>query len=384
MMNYKHFTVWFMRISISLMICICAIICIIDPLAMFNIVNIKGFNHYKGIQNRYIDIWKPYDIKDKKPDIIFIGSSRVGNVIDTRMYKTNDVVYNAGFNSLTLKHMDAYLDMVYKIKKPKKIYIGLDFFQFDKGNFQKIDRNGFSNERIQKICSNDKTIWLYKLKENLGIDGRNIVKVIKNSSKNDDLTSEYISGYWNTRYNNSFNINKGGFYESINTYSNMYSRWKLSQEAIDCFKLIVKKAKRNNVEVIVYFNPVSIELINLMRIHKVNDDYERVKREVTSICGVVYDFNFVNKDIINKKYFMDSSHANRLYGNIIIRNLNNKKDSKNMLVLTRKNINSQLQKERKNFVEWKKKNSKYYASMEKKLKGNKKVKEGDFKEFIGF
>lgn len=384
-MNYKRFTAWFIGISISLMMCVCAALVIIDPLGMFNIVNIQGFNHYKGIQNRYIDVWKPYEIRDKKPDIIFIGSSRVGHVIDPRVYKADAVVYNAGFNGVSLKHLNQYINMIYSIKKPKKIYLGLDFFQFDEFSFS-MNKNkyGFSSERINNIVNKDDIIFFYKLKDTLGIDKKHLYTVLKNSRQKENISSEHINGYYNYDNNINMHINKKAYYMALSQYTKSYKKWTYSNDAMECFQQIVNDAKKNNVELVVYFNPISIELLSLMEINNVYDDLERVKRKVTSICGVAYDFNFVNKDITNKKYFVDASHANRLYGNIIIRDLKNKKDSTNMLVLTRKNINNQLKKERKNFVEWKKKNSKYYASMEKKLKGNKKVKIGDFKEFIGF
>lgn len=381
-MNYRSFVNWFTGISISLIIVISAALCIIDPLGIFNIVNIKGFNHYKKIQVSYMDVFKPYEIQEKKPDIIFIGSSRVCRSIDPIALHTGDVVYNAGFNTLTLKDMDTYLDMVYKIKKPKKVYIGLDFQQFDEAEL-KLHRTGFSLERVQNITTKDNIICLYKLKDTIGIGGENIISVIEDSNRNINEPASFFNGY-NYEYNKNLKINSRWFYSTFNIYNNIYSKWKYSKRAMAHFRNIVKKAKKNNVELIVYFNPVSIELMNLMRIYKIDDDLEKVKKEVTYVCGIVYDFNFVNKYVTNKKYFMDGSHCNRLYGDIIIKDLKNKKNSKSMLVLTKENVEFQLKKERNSFTGWRKKNSKYYASMEKKLKGNKKVKVGDFKKFIGF
>lgn len=382
-MNYKHFVVWFTGISIFLIVSYCAVLCIIDSLGIFNIISIKGINNYKGVQNNYIDVWKPYEIKDKKPDIIFIGSSRVLQAVDVRSYKADCIVYNAGFSGLSIKDMDAYIDMICKVKKPKKIYIGLDLFQFGNNSFLD-DRSGFSMNRLNNVINKGNTIFLCKMQDSLSIDSKNIIRTINGSMKNINERSDFVNGYYNNDYNVSLSVDKLGYYGSLNQYNREYMEWAYSHKSMECLKKILEKADQNDIEVIVYFNPVSIELMSLMRIYKLDDDLERIKREVTSICGVVYDFNFVNKYIIDKKFFTDASHANRLFGNLIISNLQMQKDSVSMLVLTNQNIEKQMEKEKCSFDNWKKNNLDYFISMEKKLKGNKKVKVGDFKEFIGF
>lgn len=380
-MKYKCFVKLFIVTSVSLSSFICILLCLIDPLGIFNIVTIKGFNHYKGIvQEKYMDVWKPYEIKEKKPDIIFIGSSRVYLAIDARSYRSNYTIYNAGFSGLSIKDMDAYVDMICKMKKPKKIYIGLDLFQFGDSDFSS-SRPGFSLYRLNNVAAKDNTIFLYKMHDSLSIDFKNIVNVIDNSLKNVNRQSNFINGYCNT----SFNINEKGYYSTINSYNNKYKKWKYSKNSMTCLKEILKKANKNGIEVIIYFNPVSIELMSLMRIYEIDDDLEKIKRDVTSICGVVYDFNFTNEDVINKKYFIDASHVNKLFGDFIIEDLQNNKDSNRMLILTNQNIENQLKKEKCNFDNWKKENLKYYTSMEKQLKeNNQEVIKGDFKEFIGF
>lgn len=383
-MNYKHFVVWFTGISISLIVSYCAVLCIIDPLGIFNIVSIKGINNYKGVQNNYIDVWKPYEIKDKKPDIIFIGSSRVFQVVDVRSYKTDCIIYNAGFSGLSIKDMDAYIDMICKVKKPKKIYIGLDLFQFGNNNFSR-DRLGFSINRLNNIINKNNTIFLCKMQDSLSIDFKNIIRTMIVSMKNINKQSDFINGYYNNDYNISLNVDKLGYYRSLNQYNREYIEWTYSDKSMEYLKKILKKADQNDIEVIVYFNPVSIELMSLMRIYEIDDDLEKIKRDVTSICGVVYDFNFTNEDVINKKYFIDASHVNKLFGDFIIEDLQNNKDSNRMLILTNQNIENQLKKEKCNFDNWKKCNLKYYTSMEKQLKeNNQEVIQGDFKEFIGF
>ena len=71
----------------------------------------------------------------KKIKVIFIGTSRiyVGMAPSLDGYADNEV-YNLGISALSLVDTEKYLDFVYEIHKPEKIFLGLDFFSFRKDN----------------------------------------------------------------------------------------------------------------------------------------------------------------------------------------------------------------------------------------------------------
>ena len=126
--------------TIILIVCIlssifCATI-MVDPLGIVKAPTIKGFNNYKVEQGYYLDMWKPYQFKDMSTKVVYIGTSRVllGFRNHEVGYKDNEV-YNLAFNSLSLAEMENYLKFAYKVHKIEKVYIGLDFFQFDKNSF---------------------------------------------------------------------------------------------------------------------------------------------------------------------------------------------------------------------------------------------------------
>ena len=256
-MRYKYFVVWFSSISIIFLIVYFILTIIIDPLGIFNSNIIKGFNNYKVLQSSYLDVWKPYEIKKVKPDIIFIGSSRVYYSIDPKLYKTNDIVYNAGFSGLSLSDMRDYLNMIYTIKKPKKVYIGLDLFQFSDDNFNQ-ERKGFSVARINDIA-NEEYIFTNKVKDSLGVGG--LFKTIEVSYKDKNKDAIFVNGYLNINKP----LNHKSYYDGINYFMDRYRIWNYSDKAIKCFENIVLDAKKNNVELVVYFNPISIELMSLIR-----------------------------------------------------------------------------------------------------------------------
>lgn len=375
-MRYKYFVVWFSSISIIFLIIYSILTIIIDPLGIFNSNIIKGFNNYKVVQGGYIDVWKPYNIREVKPDIIFIGSSRVYSSIDTRLYETNKVVYNAGFSSLSLGDMREYLNMIYAIKKPEKVYIGLDLFQFSADNFDRV-RDGFSYYRINNV-GNKKNLLLDKIKDSLGVGG--LAKTVKNSLNNKDKEPVFVYGYLNT--NN--NLDNKAYYDAFNDYMGKYGRWNYSEKAMECFKGIVLDAQKNDVELVVYFNPMSIEIMGLVRAYDLENHLDMIKKEIVSICGVLYDFNYVNENVMNKELFFDASHSNRKFGKIIIQALHNNVDSSSMLVLNRQNIDRQLDRERKKFLDWKNLNIEFYNKIVSCSIKAQKVEEGAFKKYIGF
>ena len=109
---------------------------VVDPLGIWHFPIIKGFNNYKVSQPAYLDFFKPYEYRMVKPDVVFLGSSRVYVGLCPDDYPDESVkVYNMGMSSLSIRDAYQYLKFMIRVHKPKKVYLGLDFFQFDSHNF---------------------------------------------------------------------------------------------------------------------------------------------------------------------------------------------------------------------------------------------------------
>ena len=158
---------------------------------------------------------------------------------------------------------------------------------------------------------------------------------------------------------------------------------------MECLQRIVAEAKKNNVEVHVFFNPINIDLQALIYATGHRDDLFYVKSQVADIVGTLYDFNLANSYTENRKLYHEGSHYLSKFGDMMKADMHTKKDTERMLIITPENKEVQLAKEIMYMQQWKEANQEYYNTLQKKVKlieqnKLKKIKKGDFKDYIGF
>lgn len=374
--------------TIILIVCIlssifCATI-MVDPLGIVKAPTIKGFNNYKVEQGYYLDMWKTYQFKDMSTKVVYIGTSRVllGFRNHEVGYKDNEV-YNLAFNSLSLAEMENYLKFAYKVHKIEKVYIGLDFFQFDKNSFYSLESN-FPHDRLEKIINNKQEF--IQLSDTFHLYNK-VIKTVRESRKSPDKVSEYCNGWLIEKENASTNLN--AYYGVLNQYITRYRRWQYEPKTMECLQRIVAEAKKNNVEVHVFFNPINIDLQALIYATGHRDDLFYVKSQVADIVGTLYDFNLANSYTENRKLYHEGSHYLSKFGDMMKADMHTKKDTERMLIITPENKEVQLAKEIMYMQQWKEANQEYYNTLQKKVKlieqnKLKKIKKGDFKDYIGF
>lgn len=373
---------WFILVVLGLIGIFLASI-VVDPLDILGTPIIKGINNNKVKQERYLDVFKPYHIVKYKPEVVFIGSSRIYYAWEPTLNGYDkEKVYNMGFSSLPLNHMEKYLDFVYKINVPKKVFIGLDFFQFGKNNFIKNNRN-FSDERLRNLSENESELFFEALKENFQVSYL-IGNTIKESFENRSEVEIFERGWYATR-GNCKDLNKKAYYDFMSGSFNTYRNWKYEEKSIEFLKNSVAKAREKGIEVFIFFNPISVDLISLIKVFNLMDDLNMVKRKVVDAVDIVYDFNFINVCTTNRhELYYDLSHGNKKFGDILKNDIIQGKDSERMRILTSKNIEQQLMTEMKLNEFWFNENEKYIEYLNNKKIVKKKLKQGELKEFIGF
>ena len=86
---------------------------LVDPLGISPIrIAIAGFNEWKPLRQDYDRIVKPYDVRRSHPRTIFIGSSRIKQTIDPKLFAGTRFApaYNAGINgSADYEELNSYL-----------------------------------------------------------------------------------------------------------------------------------------------------------------------------------------------------------------------------------------------------------------------------------
>ena len=385
-MDYKKFVkIWLYTIVIG--ICgIFAISTIVDPIDLLGMPILKGINNNKDRQqDRFLDVFKPYQVVKYKPEVIFIGSSRVYYALQAELDGYEDEkVYNMGFSSLPFDNMEKYLDFVYKINKPQKIFIGLDLFQFGKDNFNNTKRN-FSQTRLDKLSNcTDSEILIESLKENFQVAYLTL-GTMRHSFRQKDNLKIYERG-WFASHGSRLEVNYEEYYNTINNFANIYRNWVYEEASVIFLKRILEKARQNNVDVYVFFNPISVDLIALIKLSGLDDDLSQIKQEVVELAGIVYDFNYINEFTTNRReLFVDASHSNSKYGKVLKTDILNGYDTERMLLLSKEDVCEKLEHESKLSQEWFNNNKEYVTYLETEVINNhRKIENEELKNFIGF
>ncbi len=334
-------------------------------------------------------MFKPYQLASNNYKVIFVGTSRVyvGMKPVYRGFR-DDSVYNFGFSSLSLINTEKYLDYIYQTQKPEKVFLGLDLFQFSK-KWYSFSPKTFSEERLEWIgLINDVPLikgfkYLFALKDNLEL--KDVLQPTFDASNKNCNTSKYFVRGWDKSRGAASGINKKEYYASINSFAKTYSEYEYQDEALLTLNNIKEKAKRNNVQLIVFFNPISVDLHALLNIYGLDEELERVKREVVDCFGIVYDFNFVNECTINRQeFYYDASHYNYKFGELIKEDIAFGKSSMRMHVLSSKDIYLKLKEQKILKKKWVNENKAYLDVLNQKLYRKKVLKLGDMKEYLGF
>ena len=143
-----------------------------------------------------------------------------------------------------------------------------------------------------------------------------VLDTVKYSWKNKELISCYQKGADFGRGLSS-DINVSEYYYSINRFIKDYLEWQYEPESVLLLEKIINKLKNNNVEVIVFFNPMTIDLLLALDITGKIENFYYIKKKVAEFTSY-YDFNYANSITENRNNFYDASHYNMKTGNIIL------------------------------------------------------------------
>lgn len=380
-MNYeKVFKIW-IRIVGCFIFSFVAISVVVDPINAIGFPIVKGLNNNKCSQDQYMDVFKPYELARKKPDIVFIGTSRVYRGIKPSIIGIDDnKVYNLGLSSLSLDHMQSYLNFAYKIHQPKKVFIGVDVFNFSKNNY-KNRHIGFSQQRLDSI-SNTSSIF-YAIRDTLQLGWKPIKNTLMESHKNKNADLLFKSG-WYVRDDEAPEIVLEGYYFNLNSYIDTYRKFEYTDDAIVCLENIVNEAKNRGIEVYVFFNPIGADIRNIIYLCGHGEEMKRIKQEVTNRIGKVYDFNFNNIYTENRRYYYDASHFSPKIGEFVKLDILSNKNSERMHILTPGNVNMYIDEDMRRYKSWAYKNMDYVNDMKEKIKNREKIKDGEFSVYFGF
>ncbi|TYZ29106.1 hypothetical protein FZ041_06060 [Selenomonas caprae] len=373
-MGYKTWCTSIIGVVIFILIGLFAALYIIDPIGMWGTPVYAGLNNYKEKQSVFLDVYKPFELRRYKPDNIYIGTSRV-----YVGWYAEENAYNLGASSLSLPDMKAYLHYAYSQHLPQKVYIGLDLFQFSKSSMTE-KREGFSVERLQNLERGGLKAVDEAFTVNMGM-WEQLKPTVKASCNHKEDSPVFVRGYCVQR-GDSTKVENNGYYDYLHSFYKTYTDFSFDPAALTCLQDILSEARANGVEVILFFNPIAVDLQAMQNICGVSDDYEKIKREVARMHPV-YDFAWCSPLTLDREdNWIDGSHYHRRTGEKLKSVINNQMDESICKILTVDSVDEALKAEREKYQVWEGKNEKYIAELT--LLAPEKIKEGSLVEFLGF
>lgn len=379
-MKYKYWLINAMVGLASGAIILSIISYIIDPIGQWESPIIAGLNNNKKSQREFLDVFKPFQVVNHEADMIYIGSSRifVG-------FRTEEYAYNMAASSLSLADMKEYLHLVYSHHIPQKIYIGLDLFQFSASSLSQ-QRAGFSHERNQIVQNGGLSLFSEKLKTNLGMI-KYVPNTVYESICHKEKEPPFIRGYYQEVGEANELIPKE-YYYSLHDYYTIYTKSDYGENApIDCLADILQEASEHDVEIVLFFNPISIDLQALQDICGRQEAFADIKRKVAALHPV-YDFAWVSPLTMDRKNsWSDGSHYFGRVGDRLKMTMNytpedESFDSAICRYLVSSTIENHLLEERDLYDRWRVDNEDYIHTLS--YVSSNQIPDKALYEFIGF
>lgn len=337
MKNKRLVHLWLFLVGVGLLFFWGSLI-MVDPLGIWHFPIIKGFNNCKVSQPTHLDFFKPYEYRLIKPDVVFLGSSRVYVGLCPDDYPDKRVkVYNMGMSSLSIRDAYQYLNFMIKVHKPQKVYLGLDFFQFDSHNFND-SRQGFSHERLDKISGSWFSYMAFKLQETAGLRGIIKPTVLKSQEERDTVL--FRKG-WDVQRGSALGANEDAYIHSLMSFFKTYQQFSLCDESFLCLEKIIKATRAEGIDLVLFFNPISADLLSLIWVTEQYDNFKSVKTRVAEITDY-YDYAYINNLTKDKKSFYDASHYKKIVGNVVVCSIFQKKLMASSFYVTKENISDFL------------------------------------------
>jgi hypothetical protein len=306
--------------------------------------------------------------------------------------KNYQPVYNYGFDMARIKEIKYYLEHAIQNTKLDHLFIGLDFFMFNK--YERLNYTfdeTLVNNKISFIDLYFKPLLsLISLK-----DSFSTLKV----SRMEKEREEFLSNGYRPAKNVFFGLKN---YEKLHRSTNWiflssnelqtlyYAKMAFDNETLNDLKGIFEICQQNNITLTLYISPAHANLdgegILAAGLYK---DFESWKRKVTLLAFSynlkLYDFsgyNFVTTEQVKTpmKNYWDSSHFTEYVGNEIWDVLTEQNESNEFgYLLTPKNIGLHIQKNREQMQEYHEKNEESLKDLhkmyEKALNGKRQDKE---------
>lgn len=349
-----------------------SLICVLTIIALFNIVidpyNVfmspdLGFNSLKPEAKRQERLTKIIGLKldKKKIDAVFIGSSRVDWSINAQNYfeLTGKHAENMGIVGL---NFNEYLDLARLCVKIhpeiKNVYMGLDFYMFNKNH--KYNQEHIKFNTSEKLTTQELATVVFSGDTTVS----SFITLFRNVLPKADKTKMYSRmGTTHLFHNKLIYIY---FDNCFRQYYEHYENLAFNTDNYKKIQELQNELKKQNINLIFFYTPEHYTSLNVIWNSGVWDIYEKWKKDFTEIAQV-WDFDYYNKIndcIVNEdiKYFSDASHASEITGKIMMKTMLGLDNIYGRLN-TKQNIDNYLKADTQDLIKWRKANPKWVKEL---------------------
>lgn len=355
----------------------------IDPIGIWGAPIVHGFNHYKIKQGVYLDVCKPYEYIREKPDILYIGASKmyVGFEPICKSHPEKKV-YTMGLSSLSLPDMREYLRFVYKVYKPKVIYMGLNPEDFGAKMYYG-KREGYSKERLARLAGNCLEYLGQAIEDSMSLHDMYWLTV-RTSWGHEKEDAPFLRG-WDVQRGTADKLEPKAYYIYLwRVIDRDFKDWEYVPEAQECLRDIVNEAREAGVPLVAFFVPSSVDRYAMVELMGCGLDYQQSKHAAAEVLPI-YDFAVVNELTTDRKAnFYDAGHFRAPLGEKLKGCLENGNPAPYGYLLTSENVDEVFAKENAAWEKWKQENQEYVKALEVCIESGHNPEVGDFEKFIGF
>lgn len=145
-MNFVTYFRMMFVIAAIVLVLVCAINYVINPIGIYGSPVIKGFNEVHPTASLYARIRRSEDIKRIRPEVLIVGTSCAMIGLDPQPEMFGGAkVYNAGLSASSVAEHRRVLEFAQAVQPLKKAVITMDFFSY---NAQLIDRGAETAQRF--------------------------------------------------------------------------------------------------------------------------------------------------------------------------------------------------------------------------------------------
>jgi hypothetical protein len=304
---------------------------IIDPYGLFRVYEKDGFNQQKEGVRTSIRHVKALEIALRKPKTIIMGSSRVHDSMNPMYEKLSSYqpVYNYGIDMARIKEIKYYLEHALKNTQIKNVFIGLDFFMFNK-----YERLNFTFDK--SLVNREISIFDIYFNQLFSMAALKSSWATMKISYREPLRKEFLpNGYRPAKY--VFYGLKN--YAKLHSYTNWvflssrqkqtlyYAKMATDKETFDDLEEIIEICQSEKINLKLYISPAHANLdgegILASGNYKFFEDWKRQITNITFNYKIdLYDFSGYNSVTMEKvktpmKNYWDSSHFTENIGNKI-------------------------------------------------------------------